>query len=793
MKFRTMLILSGIGLVLVASATAMAQPKRLTFRDALKLQSPQGLTVSQDGRYAAYTMREVDFESSRFLSHIWVMNVETGERRQYTHGATSEASPRFAPDGRLLAFTSSRADPKAEDDAPSRNQLWIIPVAGGEATRLTNIQNGVDRYTWSRDGKEIFFTTRETLDEGALARREKRRKSRFDEVEHLKTVYRREIWKLQLDTGEAHRIFTGMPGLAAMEPSPDGSRFAFSTNLSGRRKDNPLTNIWIYDTRTGKAGPLTRRHGPEAGPVWSPDGRNILFAAGRDPQTSYSQTDYFLIPATGGIPVNLTAAFDRSPSNPIFTVDGNKVLLTVADGFYTHLYRLEIGGRSLTPLIQGKVNVGDVGVAEKAGRIFYTKQTGTTLPEVYVADMAGKNEKKLTDFNSQLEAFRLAKQEVISWKSKDGTPIEGLLVYPLDYEQATRAPLIVSPHGGPHGRVVDRFLGEYQVWASLGYSVLSPNFRGSSGYGADFDVANKRDIGFGDYEDIMTGVDKVIEMGIADPDRMGVQGGSYGGFMTNWIITHTDRFKGAVSKYGLWNLLTDWSNSNNPRWELNYLEAYYWDETELWLKHSPGTYVKNVTTPVLILHGDADPNTELANSREMYQALDNLGKTVELVIYPREDHGISGEPNHILDRQRRVVDWFARYVLGDGDGHPPGKPVAGADWEMLVNGASTLSYRATEETKDVVIDFSVRRLDGEKTDFSLDLIHDVYLRTAEDREISAIGLQGVFGETEQLVKTKAIAFTGGRDYSIRIVFRVPAGIKEARFKLKDFPYVALEF
>jgi hypothetical protein len=289
----------------------------------------------------------------------------------------------------------------------------------------------------------------------------------------------------------------------------------------------------------------------------------------------------------------------------------------------------------------------------------------------------------------------------------------------------------------------------------------------------------------------MSGVDRVIEMGIADPDRMGVQGGSYGGFMTNWIITHTDRFKGAVSKYGLWNLLTDWSNSNNPRWELNYLESYYWDDMDLWLKHSPGTYVKNVTTPVLILHGDADPNTELANSREMFQALDNLGKTVELVIYPREDHGISGEPNHILDRQRRVVDWFARYVLGTPDARPAGTPVQASDWEMRIN--DSRAAPAGPSARDLVVHITLRRLDGSKAELPLDLIHDVYLETDEDREISAIGLQDLSGGAEQLIQTKTTTYSGSSEYSIRIVFRVPTDLSEARFKLKDFPSMAIRF
>ncbi|MFH1572395.1 MAG: prolyl oligopeptidase family serine peptidase [Acidobacteriota bacterium] len=359
----------------------------------------------------------------------------------------------------------------------------------------------------------------------------------------------------------------------------------------------------------------------------------------------------------------------------------------------------------------------------------------------------------------------------------------------------SRVPLVVSPHGGPHGRVTDRFNGEYQVWAAQGYASLSPNFRGSSGYGAAFDVANKKDIGFGDYQDLMSGVDRVIEMGIADPGRMAIQGGSYGGFMTNWVITQTDRFKAAVSKYGLWNLVTDWSNSDNPRWELNYLEAYYWDDLALWLKHSPGNYVKNVKTPVLILHGDSDPNTELSNSREMYQALLHAGKTVEFVVYPREGHGISGEPNHILDRQQRVVDWFARHVLHEPEGHPAGKPVTDGDWEMAVARVSVSSPgpAADQSSKDLRVECTLRYLGGEDSDFSLDLIHDVYLKTPDHREVSVSGVLESAGGREVLVKSKALTLTGLREYSVRLVFRVPAEMSESTFKLKGFPKILIRY
>jgi dienelactone hydrolase len=313
----------------------------------------------------------------------------------------------------------------------------------------------------------------------------------------------------------------------------------------------------------------------------------------------------------------------------------------------------------------------------------------TTPPELYALGQNGER-RALTELNKSFtEQYELPRQEVIRWRSDD-YEIEGILVYPPEGVESrkskvengeqsdsrltthdSRLPLIVQVHGGPKGRVVNtlRSYNMHPVWAAEGYLVLKPNFRGSEGYGSVFAVANRRDLGGGDFRDIMAGVDELIRRGLADPKRMGIMGGSYGGYMTNWAVSQTDRFAAAVSMFGIFSLVTDYSNSEISRWDRDYLGGYYWEDPEIYRRCSPATYLERINTPVLILHGESDGNTFLSNSKEMYRALRERGATVQFVRYPREGHGLR-EPNHKLDEMRRCLGWFDLY-LKNGGAIPP--------------------------------------------------------------------------------------------------------------------------
>ncbi len=781
-----------LSVVLIFTGMSLAQSK-LTFRDVVSLQAPTDLTVSQDGKRVAFLLRDAEWKENKFRTHIWLLDVETGTKKQFTHGATGEGSPRFSPDGGYLAFTSTRPESANKKEAAKINQIWVIPMSGGESTGLTSQRHGISGYRWSSGGSTIFYTTRRSQEQNVETRRTRLREQGYDAVEVHKEPFITEIWQVNTDSRKEERIFEGMYGLAGMMPAPDGKRFAFTSNGTGDPKDAHLTDVWIYDTRSGKARRITTRMGAESNIVWSPDGKHILFSAGKDPEVGSSQVKLFMVSSNGGAAVNLTGDFDRSVSRPVFSRDGKKLFMTVAEGFNTHLYRMDLNSRSMIPVIREATDIANIEIAGRADRIVFTRQDSVSLPEIYISDLDANQERKLTDFSSQLSPYQIARQQVFSWTSPDGTRVEGMVIYPLGYESGQRVPLLVFIHGGPHYRIPNVLALEHQVYAARGYAVLYVNFRGTPGYGADFDAANIEDIGYGDRQDILAGVDKLIEMGVVDPSRTGVMGGSYGGYMTNMIISKTDRFKAAVSMFGMFSLVTDFSNSYIPRWELNYLRRFYWENPEIYRKHSPATDVENMTTPVLILHGQDDPNTVLANSKEMYTALRFLGRTVEFVTYPREKHGLRGEPVHIVDKHRRTIEWFDRHVLGKAQTIGPGQTAMANDWELKILGAASKpSFDRNEREREVVIAVGLHYIGSEQPDLSLDLVTEVVLELSED-SASPLGILSRFGVAESLLATPSIVLSRARSHALSIVFRVPADENRARLKLKEFPFVELEF
>lgn len=423
--------------------------------------------------------------------------------------------------------------------------------------------------------------------------------------------FKKEIWLIEVETRRSRRLYTGDYGINRLEFSPDGELIAYTTNYSGEYNDEQKYDIWLVSVPDGSVRQLTDLPEPETSPCFSPDGQCIAYISQTVPDIEFAQTDISLIPLKGGEPVNLTSGFDFPVSSPHWSPDGSSIYFEAMIGTHTHIYRVSVKNNKIFPVIEGRRCCYQINFSRDGRTMGFLSEGPSSLPEITVR---GKGEeKKITHYSDVLTGYALGTQEVIHWKSQDGLKIEGLLIRPVGYQAGRRYPLILVVHGGPFSRFRDTFRQRYylQLYAANGYVVLAPNPRGSSGYSDWFGQANRYDLGGMDYKDIMAGVDYVISLGIADSTRLGVIGGSYGGYMTNWIISHTNRFKAAVSMYGIFNLVTDWSNS-----------------------------------------------------KEMYQALKVLGKPVEFVIYPREGHGISREPNHIVDKMNRILDWFEKYLKG---------------------------------------------------------------------------------------------------------------------------------
>lgn len=665
----------------------------ITVERYLGLRHIEEVRAEPDGAGVAFTVRSADLDASDYGTELYLWR-PGGEARSITPGRSDVARPRWSPDGAWLAFTSTAGRHEAgggDPDPEVRRQVWLLPMAaGGEARQLTDLPGGVLDFGWAPDGSAIYVLTRSVPSSVERALQERREETRNDAVTVRDAAERpREFRRVSVPDGEVTFLWGGDRGITEMAVSPDGGSIAYATNGSGFTGDYEQYDLWTLDIEGRSVRRLTQRHGAEVAPAWSPDGKRIVFQAPQDPDVSYSQTELFEIPATGGTPHSVTSSFDRTVLEHTWSADSDLVF-SGALGMYTHLFTIR-GSGAVERLTSGDVNYGSFDAAPDS-TVYAVRESATEGEELY--RIRDSQVERLTHLNDRVRDWRIAKQEVIQWTAPDGLAIEGLLVYPVDYQEGQRYPLLVNPHGGPSSRVrnvLDQSQS-YQLFAAHGYAVLAPNFRGSTGFGEAFGTANRQDLGGGDFKDLMAGVDRVIEMGVADSTRIGIYGGSYGGYMTNWAITQTSRFAAAVSMYGIFNLITDYSNSNIPRWEYDYLRRYYWEDLDGYLNRSPMKYASRVRTPVLIIHGEEDPNTFIANSNEMYRALKDLGRTVEFVKYPREHHGIS-EPRHRVDLFFRQLRWFDRYLKFGGtnrfDFYLVDEWVPGSTgWDLRVVGAN---------------------------------------------------------------------------------------------------------
>ncbi len=771
---------------------AQTQQKKFTIRDMLSINVVSQMDISPDGKSVVFVLSKADFEESKYRTDLYLASVESGEVKQLTFSNEDERNPKFSPDAKFIAFISNRkSDPQEKE---TKNQIWLLPVDGGEAFKLTNAPEGVISFQWMPDGKNILYLTQETLPKPEKEKKERDKKLKFDPTVVDKEKYRKEFYIVDVKTKKERKIFTGDYGIEQFDVSPDGKFVVYNTNYTGDIDDSKKFDLWLLEVETGKSKQLTKRPGGERQPKWSPDGKYIAFVADLDPKFTYSQEELFIAdPQTGEIK-NLTEKFDVGVISYEFSKsEPGKIYARTASGVYTHIYTISINDGTIKEFLGGERVFSDIAVSGKV--LAFLVEDKTSAPDVYV--LKNGELKKLTDLNPQLKNFTFGDQTVIRWKSFDGWVIEGVLVKPVNFEQGKKYPMLVAVHGGPYGRV-QNILRQYynlQVWANEGYLVFAPNFRGSSGYSNKFGIANFKDLGGGDFKDIMAGIDYIVkELKIADENKIGIFGGSYGGYMTNWAITQTDRFKAAVSMFGIFNLITDYSNSYLPSWEPDYLGDYYWNNLKIYLERSPFYYVKNIKTPVLIMHGDEDPNTFISNSKEMYQALKHLGKTVEFVRYPREEHGFR-EPNHRIDEFYRCLAWFNKYLLGI---EPEKKPLVRVDewvetdeWAIkVVNAHKSVNYSGFDTSKKFIeVEILFRAKENAKP-LEINLLNDFTL-ISSDASASPVGVpvevSGVKGLLVGNVKASINAKDEKQYYPLRVAFDVTSLKGEMRLRISKFP------
>lgn len=668
------------GILLSLAATAAAQSKRaMTFEDVLSLRVASDARLSPDGRHVAFVVTQADMKTNFRNSDVWLVSTEAGEPRVLTRSLKRDDQPRWSPDSRRLAFISDR-DGKA--------QIYVISIDGGEAEKITDSPTAVQGFAWSPDSRHLAFISPDPLPEA----REKEKKDGFDQIVVGADYQYARISVVEVGSAQTRKpvvITSGNLHVSELAWSPDGSVIAFTARSTPKLADVATTEVYAVAPRAAsKQLRVTNNDRSESDLCWSPDGAMISYLATADKYPSIGpsrihllKTDKLTNQLSEGNSVSelrmdaarvLQPQFDGYTTRQAWSRDGRFIYLAVDTRVGRHVYRLSADGAQLERITKEDGAQTSITLSEKTDRIAYLKEDATRPADVYTAviDKAGTElnlqPRRLTDLNPQVSQMAIGRAEVVRWKSsKDNRDIEGILIYPVDYREGASVPLVTSIHGGPEGAYVLSFMashGEFpHIYAARGYASFYPNFRGSSNYGAEFASANVGDLGGGDYEDVMSGIDYLIKRGVADPARLAVKGWSYGGYLAGWAIGHTDRFKAAAFGAGLSNAISYYSQADIQFSRETLHQGTPWRNPKNMIERSPVMYLQNAKTPSLIFHGEKDERVPLPQSLETYMGLKKAGVATELVIYPREPHGLR-EPKHQLDKMRRELEWIEKYV-----------------------------------------------------------------------------------------------------------------------------------
>jgi len=645
---------------------------------AFKVKRVGPVRVSPDGRRAAFVVGTavMEGERSEWVSQIHVARADGSGSLELTAGEKSSTAPTWSPDGKWIAFVSARGKAGKDGKDPKPN-LWRIRVDGGEAEPLTEEKGGVAEPRWSPDGARIAFllTDPKTEDE-EQAEKEKRDPRVVDDA--LKRI-RLCVVPVEKDASGKRPVKVLTPGETSVgnvgEPgrfdwSPDGRSIVFTHQPTPYVDDWPRSDLSIVDVETAAVRALVSSGASESNPVFSPDGRSVALVVSDDPPSWAFAARIAVVSRDGGTPRVLAPTHDERPDLLGWSADGRRVIFTETRGITNRVSAAPVDGGAIVDLTPADTMVDQPALDASRTRLGFASQAPDRAPEAWVSKLAPFAPVRVSRAQ-ELPAAALPRTEVATWTSPDGQPIEGLLTYPAGYAPGARVPLLVVIHGGPAGVFVRSFTGGVSpypvaIFASRGYAVLRCNVRGSSGYGRAFRHANQKDWGGGDYQDILSGVDALVAKGLADPDRLGVMGWSYGGYMTSWIITQTQRFKAASVGAGVTNLMSFAGTADIPSFIPDYFGGEFWDDLEPWRKRSAMFHVKGAKTPTLIQHGEADLRVPVSQGYELYNALKRLGVPTRMVVYPRQPHGIQ-EPRLQLDAMNRNLEWFDRWVMGKAD------------------------------------------------------------------------------------------------------------------------------
>jgi dipeptidyl aminopeptidase/acylaminoacyl peptidase len=647
-------------LLLFAFAPAAAQ-EGWTPELSMEFRTVQGSALSPDGSRVAYVVREpvMRADTSEFRTQIWVGEADGTRNVQYTRGRHSASNPAFSPDGEWIAFTTNRS---------GSNQVWRIPVAGGEAEQVTHQDEGVGAFAWSPDGTRLAFLMRDPeTEEEKARRREKRDVILVDQDFRYSHLYTTGADPEQEGEAEVLRLTSGAFHVTAFDWSPDGRTLVFAHQPDPRINTGFLdSDLATVPSDSGAVTPLVTWDGADTSPRYGPDGRWIAFVSHGGRPEPVGLGDVHLVPASGGEPRMLAETPDRNASLVGWSPDGADVLVLESVRTDRHLLALPGDGsppRTLTP-VEGVV--GAPSLSRDGSTLAFTLESPETPWDIHVTPLDRFAPVQVSRLHDGIGLPPLGRTELLTWTSPDGLEIEGLLTYPVDHREGRAVPLILSVHGGPAGVYSRTFTGGpgiymNQVFAQEGFAVLRPNPRGSTGYGKEFRYANVQDWGFGDLEDLLAGVDLAIEAGVAHPDSLFLMGWSYGGYMTSFAVTRTDRFQAASMGAGLPNLISMVTTTDIPDYLAAHMAGEFWDDYETYQRHSAVYGIGNVTTPTQVIHGAEDLRVPFTQGQEFYVGLQRRGVPTEFVVYPRTPHGPT-EPRFLMDVTPRILSWFVAHM-----------------------------------------------------------------------------------------------------------------------------------
>jgi dipeptidyl aminopeptidase/acylaminoacyl peptidase len=659
----------------------MTQPagRPMVPEDLLRIRFVSDPQLHPDGQRVAFVVTTLSEARDEYLSTIWIVDVNGGEPRQFTRGPRRDTAPRWSPDGRWLAFVSER-------EKKGKGQLYVMPADGGEPARLTDLRPGVASPAWSPDGQWLAFVSRvggweEPTDE---EERERSKPPRIIDILRYKSngvgfIYDRpqQIFVVPLAGGSPRQLTAGSFENHHPTWAPDGQHVAFVSARHDERDEDAAADVFTVPVGGGDARQITRTMGPVSCPVFSADGRTVAYVGHAHARAVSRHHRLYTVPAVGGAPRCLTETLDRN-CEPMMGAVGPQwlgktgtLLFQVEDRGDVPLYRISgAGDDDAERLIGGTRQVTAFSASADGTLIAFTATDDTSPAELFVCRADGSGERRLTDLNRDWKA-EVARSAPERFRfDRAGFTVDGWVMPPHGRQAGRRYPVLLNIHGGPASHYGHRFFDEFQVYTGAGYAVVYLNPRGSRGYSEVFARAVIGDWGGGDYADVMAGLDEALRrFDFLDPSRLGVMGGSYGGFMTSWIVGHTTRFRAACSERAVNAMWSMYGTSDIGYWfqEAHAVDQAPWENLQWYLERSPLSYAKDIRTPLLIVHSESDLRCPMEQAEQLYVALKKLKRTVRFVRFPDEDHELSrsGRPRHRLARFRILLDWFGEHL-------PPG-------------------------------------------------------------------------------------------------------------------------